>query len=290
MGGAPIPACRLNNSTSIPHRHHRPGWLLATACLVACLVALLIRQSRPRLVPPTPFVVWAKQHAMTMRTAEPGSGFDDLRPLRRLIGNARVVGMGEATHGTHEFFRFKHRIFEFLVEEMGFTAVAIEANFPDTVAVNRYVLDGLGQGPQVVRGMGFWTWETEEVLALVEWLRKHNSKVRASRKVRFYGFDMQSPEPAAGLALDYLKRIEPIPAGQFSALTALCWDIQGGRSTAARRLEARRLARRLLQYLEQIPKRIPGAPDDWEWRYACQEARIAAQALEWAEVKPSASL
>src|SRR5262245_16373273 len=85
---------------------------------------------------------WIGEHAVPLKGVEAGIGYEDLAPLRELIGNARVVGLGEATHGTREFFQLKHRLFEFLVSELGFTLFLIEAGFGESLAVNRYVLTG----------------------------------------------------------------------------------------------------------------------------------------------------
>src|SRR5216684_6674973 len=91
-----------------------------------------------------PSVNWIRQHAVRLKTPEAGHGFADMHPLKKIIGNARIVALGEATHGTREFFQLKHRILEFLVAEQGFTVFAIEANWPESLAVDDYVLHGTG--------------------------------------------------------------------------------------------------------------------------------------------------
>src|SRR4051812_40782259 len=107
-----------------------------------------------------------------------------------MVGRARVVGMGEATHGTREFFQFKHRMLEFLVEEMGFTAFALEVDSATALRVDAYVRGGAGQAAAIVRGMRYWIWDTEEIVALVQWIRQHNLKPTTKHPVRFYGIDM----------------------------------------------------------------------------------------------------
>jgi erythromycin esterase len=94
---------------------------------------------------------WFRSVAIPIDSISPQSAFDDLRPLQSTIGNARIVAMGEATHGTHEFFQLKHRMLEFLVERMGFTVFGIEANWPESLAVNDYPAEALA-------GLYFWTW------------------------------------------------------------------------------------------------------------------------------------
>jgi hypothetical protein len=82
---------------------------------------------------------WLNSVAKPFSTDAPGSGFDDLAEIGAIVGNARVVAFGEATHGTREFFRMKHRAFEYLVERQGFTHFSIEATMPESRAMDRYV-------------------------------------------------------------------------------------------------------------------------------------------------------
>ena len=151
---------------------------------------------------------WIGRNAIRLTTVEAGHGFADMEPLRRVVGNARVVALGEATHGTREFFQLKHRMLEFLVSEMGFTAFGIEATMPEAFDIDDYVLTGRGDPGKALAGLYFWTWNTEEVLALIEWMRRWNADPRHARKVHFYGFDMQSPSRAARVVQDYLRRLD----------------------------------------------------------------------------------
>lgn len=152
---------------------------------------------------------WIRDHAIALSTVEPGNGFADLQPLRQIVGDARIVALGEATHGTREFFQLKHRMLEFLVSEMGFNIFAIEASLPVVLDVNRYVLSGEGDPARALAGMYFWTWDTEEVLALIRWMREYNVTETSGRKVKFYGFDEQFTARAARTVLDYLHRVDP---------------------------------------------------------------------------------
>ena len=152
-------------------------------------------------------VAWVRANAIPLATVEAGNGFDDLEPLRRLIGDARIVSLGEATHGTREFFQLKHRLLEFCVSELGFTIFGIEASYPECLRVNDYVLYGKGNAAEALAGTRFWTWDTEEVLALIAWMRSWNRT--HPRQVKFYGFDMQFPAEAALAVRDYLGRVAP---------------------------------------------------------------------------------
>jgi erythromycin esterase len=189
---------------------NRRGLLLGGTALAAAVTisgaAFAIRNSGDTRASDE-VVAWLKANALPLTTAEPASGFSDLQSLRAIIGNARIVSMGEATHGTREFFQLKHRLIEYCVSELGFTVIGFEAEYGATLAVNNYVLYGKGNALDVVSGMGFWTWDTEEVVALVEWVRAWN--LAHDRKVKFYGFDMQSSAASALHLLAYLERVEP---------------------------------------------------------------------------------
>src|SRR5947207_6298208 len=124
-----------------------------------------------------------------------GAG-DDYEPLLQLINNARFVLLGEATHGTHEFYAERARITRTLIERFGFCAIAVEADWPDAYRVNRYVRGETADrnGRDALGGfMRFptWMWRNADVLAFIEWLRRRNDK-RRSNKVGFYGLDLYS--------------------------------------------------------------------------------------------------
>jgi erythromycin esterase len=159
--------------------------------------------------PPQAVIDWVKEHARPLLTTEAGNGFVDLEAIASSIGDARVVALGEATHGTREFFQMKHRFFEYLVSKMGFTVFAIEANYPEALKVDNYVLHGEGDAADALAGMHFWTWNTEEVLDLIEWMRAYNADPNHEKKLRFYGFDMQFSRPTAEIVREYLERTDP---------------------------------------------------------------------------------
>ena len=130
-----------------------------------------------------PVVEWIRRSAIALATPEAGHGFDDMQPLKKVIGDARIVSLGEATHGSREIFQLKHRMLEFLATEMGFTIFSIEANMPEAYRLNDYVLNGTGDPAQLLRGMYFWTWDTEEVLEMIQWMREFNKSGTRARRV-----------------------------------------------------------------------------------------------------------
>jgi erythromycin esterase len=181
--------------------------LLLLAALLAAPDAVNIDGGRPA---PRAVVNWIRDNAVPLEFAERGHGQRDLQPLARLIGPATVVGLGEATHGTREFAQLKHRLFEFLVDTMGFTVFAVEAAMTAGFELNDFVLGRQGDGGAVDRSAGFWRVKaSEEMLDLLRWMRAYNEDSRHSRKLRIYGFDMLSAEPAAARVLQFLRRVDP---------------------------------------------------------------------------------
>ena len=152
-------------------------------------------------------IQWVKQNAIPLATVEAGNGFNDLEPLKEVVGKARIVEVGEATHGTREFFQLKHRMLEFLASENGFTIFSIEANMPEAYRLNDYVLNGVGDPRDLIKGMYFWTWNTQEVLEMVEWMRQFNQSGKG--RIEFTGFDMQTPTVAEEIVRKFVGQYQP---------------------------------------------------------------------------------
>jgi erythromycin esterase-like protein len=158
------------------------------------------------------------------RAAEPLAGSpDDYDSLLDLVGDARFVLLGEASHGTHEFYRERALITKRLIYQRGFNAVAVEADWPDAYRVNRFV-QGVGPDVDSVEALsGFkrfpqWMWRNADVLDFVGWLREHNdSQGFPDRKCGFYGLDLYSLHASIEAVLDYLKKVDPDAARRARA-------------------------------------------------------------------------
>jgi erythromycin esterase-like protein len=144
---------------------------------------------------------------------------DDFDVLLNRIGDARFVLLGEATHGTHEFYTARARITRRLITEKGFGALAVEADWPDAYRVNRYVRQ-LGGDRSSVAALGDferfprWMWRNEEVVALVDWLRTHNQSLEPAARVGFYGLDLYSLHRSMEGVVAYLDRVDPRAAAK----------------------------------------------------------------------------
>src|SRR5690242_12387451 len=152
------------------------------------------------------------------RAAQPVSLDDrDYSQLFQQIGSSRLVLIGEASHGTHEFYRERARITRRLIEHHGFSGVAAEADWPDAYRVNRFVR-GEGDDPNAEQALaGFrrfpaWMWRNMDVLDFAEWLRSYNSAHKD--KAGFYGLDLYSLYSSAQAVLAYLDANDPAAAAR----------------------------------------------------------------------------
>ncbi len=151
--------------------------------------------------------------------------------ILELIGEARCVLIGEASHGTHEFYKYRAEITKKLIEEKNFAAVAVEADFPDAYRVNRYVR-GAGKDRTADGALAdftrfpLWMWRNRDVLDFVEWLKSHNDAHNLNEKVGFYGIDLYSLHSSMAAVLDYLEKIDPA-AAKRARYRYSCFDHYG---------------------------------------------------------------
>jgi erythromycin esterase-like protein len=221
---------------------------------------------------------------------------EDYDSLMEAVGDARFVLLGESTHGTHEFYRERARITQRLVEEKGFTTIAVEADWPDAYRLNRYVrgrsedataIDALGDFQRFPR----WMWRNPEVADLVEWLRAHNDD-RASDlpEVGFYGLDLYSMYASIEAVLTYLEEVDPDAAARARSRYA-CFEHFGEDSQtygyAAGSGMSESCEKEALQQLLELQRRahdLAGRdgriPED-EFFFAEQNARLVMNAEEY---------
>jgi erythromycin esterase len=172
------------------------------------------------------FAKWAAAHALPVTTLDSAGKDPDLLPLRSVIGAARVVAFGEPTHGAHEPLAFRNRLFRFLVEQMGFTAIALESGFTESRTVGSFIDGGQGDASTVAReGLTSGGGRFKETLELIQWMRDYNaaSSSAGHRKVRFYGIDLAAsgrisgPRHGIDYALAFLSRADPTAAEKIRA-------------------------------------------------------------------------
>ena len=238
----------------------------------------------------------ASIHQAIIDTAIPlRGGANDLDELIERIGDARFVLLGEATHGTHEFYRLRAEITKRLIREKGFAAIACEADWPDSYRVNRYIR-GRGNDADATEALSEfkrfpqWMWRNADVLDLVGWLRDHNDASPDERKVGFYGLDVYSLHASMQAVLGYLERKDP-DAARAARERYACFDRFGAEPQHYGRAAAFGLSEdcqyEVLSQLVDLQKRrrtllhAEGILAEDEQFEAEQNARVVARAEEY---------
>jgi len=217
----------------------------------------------------------------------------DYDPLLERIGNARFVLLGEASHGTHEFYHERALITQRLIEEKGFTAVAVEADWPDTYRANRYVR-GVSHDSFAIEALGdfkrfpSWMWRNTDVVEFLEWLRTHNEALSSDlRKTGFYGLDLYSLNASMSAVLEYLEKVDPQAAtsargryacfDQFGEDTRTYGFLTGSRLAKSCEQEVVRQLLELQQHAAEYARRDGRVAED-ELFHAEQNARLVKNA------------
>jgi erythromycin esterase-like protein len=224
--------------------------------------------------------------------AEPFSSIEnaDLKPLLDRIGDARLVLIGEASHGTSEFYRIRAEITKALIEKKNFNFVAVEADWPDAYRIHDFVTHKERDEPhdwEAFSRFPTWMWRNHEVLDFIHWLRDFNlHKRQPGRRVGFYGLDLYSLFTSVDCVLKYLDRIDPKAAAvarvRYGCLTP--WDADPatyGRATLTGQYRScEREVVRMLQELSQ--RRMAAAVQDGEDLFDAQlNARLVADAEQY---------
>jgi erythromycin esterase len=196
---------------------HSPFFRIAALVVVLALVASTGRgQVILPICPdqaPDEFLKWAKQTAVPLAPSESANDFRDLRSLRKAIGGARVVGLGEAARRVQEFYELRTRLVKFLVEDLGFTGIAMETGFAEAIKANDYVLGRIAEPANWQDWFTLGFGDELETQAMLRWMRQYNQDSRHLRKIHFYGVDVMAsysnPETALNVAFAYLDQVDP---------------------------------------------------------------------------------
>lgn len=221
------------------------------------------------------------------RHAEPIADINDvaLDALLDRIGDSRVVLLGEATHGTSEFYRMRARITQALIERKGFEIVAAEADWPDAARIDHYVRDR-DVPPQEWNAFArfpTWMWRNEEFLEFVEWMRIHNKELPRERRVRFAGLDLYSLFNSIAEVLRFLDDRDPVAASaareRYGCLTPWQSD-PAAYGRAALKGEYRSCERDVARMLEDLLQKRMGymREDDEAFFDSVQNARLIVDA------------
>jgi erythromycin esterase len=146
------------------------------------------------------------QYQHIIKSTTDTANFSDLSFLDTIVNQKQIVGMGEATHGSKEFFEMKQRMFTYLVTKHHYKIFAIEADFAATQQINDYVLNGIGDAKEALKNNGYSIWYTAELLNTIQWMRYYNSNKADSNKVQFLGYDMQQADASFAYIKKYLDK------------------------------------------------------------------------------------
>jgi len=169
---------------------------------------LLVPSVAPARHSPEEVAAWLGRAAAPLASLDSGGDTAGFAALKPIVGEARIVALGEATHGSHEFFAFKARAVEYLVRELGFTDFAMETDAVAALAANEWLESGRGDLDTALKSVS-GLWRTEEYRELFTWLHAWNADPAHAKKVRFHGLDMAASGPTARRLREYLKGVDP---------------------------------------------------------------------------------
>ncbi|MFG2982242.1 erythromycin esterase family protein [Streptomyces sp. NPDC048258] len=227
-----------------------------------------------------------ERDAHPLRSTDPQGNLDDLRPVGRMVKDARVVGLGEATHSSHEFLTMKHRVFRYLVEEKGFRSFALEGSWSTGLRLNDYVLRGEGDPERIMREefqSSYIFWNSAEYLNLLRWMRGYNLQ-HPHDPVQFMGDDFGYAGPELyDKVTGYVAQAHPALLPRLTELyrglrPATTPDAHMKEYPGRPLAERKEIADRTGRALELITQQGPGAEGDAEaYAWAVQHATAIDQ-------------
>ena len=228
--------------------------------------------------------------ALPLATLQPGKGTSDLAPLKKMIGDAHIVAIGEAVHGASEYWLLRHRLIEFLTTELGFTAVALEAGWSDAIGLDDYITTGRGDPLKAIADLYGWYPNTEENLAIIRWMRRYNQDPAHTKKLRFHGCDVYNVGHAVPALTAYLDRVEPPLASRAREILAPVADVSAEGTypslSAGEQEKTRQGIRDILARFEANRTKWSARTSESAWVTARQHARMV-QRIEAVYLDPS---
>lgn len=223
-------------------------------------------------------------------------GAKDLDALIKELGGAKVVMLGEASHGTHEYYTWRAQISKRLIEEHGFNFIAVEGDWPDCYRINRYIKNykGAGNNAEAVlrkfKRWPTWMWSNWEIVAFTEWLYHHNLRLQQNQKAGFYGLDVYSLWESLESIITYLDKEDPETA-QVARQSIHCFEpFRGeddgvGYARATRKLVPASCQNEVLELLKEVRSRASKYDQEPEAAFnAEQNAQVAVNAENYYRV------
>lgn len=219
-----------------------------------------------------------EQEAIPFNSADPETNDPSLDSLINYLSTARIVGLGEATHGSAEFFKMKDKIFRSLVTKSGFKAIVFEIPWGNCLPVNDFVLNGNGSADESVNQTYYWVYDTQEVRDLVVWMRDYNTGRDSLDKIYFVGCDPQGGDfkIETELVYDYLDRFAPaIRDSVYIRYQALPSKLSDYASLPAESLERnRKNVNWVYDYLESQEESLAGVSGSYNYELALMASHV----------------
>jgi len=245
------------------------------------------------------FAKWAATHAVPLTTVESASNDSDLLPLESAIGTARVVALGEPMHGAREPLAFRNRLIRFLVERMGFTAIALESGFTESISARAFIERGEGDAETAtLTGLGRGLARYPQSRELIQWMRDYNATAASAghRRIRLYGFDIPNggrrdgPWLAMDSALTFLARADPTAANKIRAslgdsLSGLDAS-QFGPLPADARVKFDTSIEAIAKAMQKSRKSLIASSSDEDYRWAVHNLDAARQLAKCLAITP----
>ncbi|WP_380872417.1 erythromycin esterase [Sphingomonas sp. DBB INV C78] len=261
------------------------------APLAASLLATPALAQRASASDANAFIEWAREHAVPLPECSPQSASNALQATGAIVGNARVVALGEPAHGAHEPLAFRNCLFRYLVEHHGFTAIAIESGLNESRRLQDYLSGGAGDARQLAReGLSWGFWRFGENVELIEWIHVYNADPRHERKIHLYGIDMSGGERSgewrnARVTLDdsiaYLMRVAPqLSASSVEAIKPFVGRFTQPGYTALPAAEQVRLQSAILnltRFFDREKAGLVAASSERDWAWARRNLVLARQ-------------
>jgi erythromycin esterase len=191
--------------------------VMGLVCLCILSSCHQIEENKPEDLNKT----WLRQHAVILNSADPVIPENNLNILKEKIGDARIVGLGEANHGTSEFWGIRQKISAYLIDEMGFSAILMEAGFPNSLYADNYITKGEGSATEAHQKLAVWRYQ--EMLNLIDWMRSYNmahTQDADYTPIRYFGYDcaFHNWTEAIHIITGYLHLVDPEETAHISSM------------------------------------------------------------------------
>jgi erythromycin esterase len=223
------------------------------------------------------------------RTSTSLENLEDLDPLMNYIEDAKYVLLGEASHGTHEYYTWRAKITQRLIQEKGFSFIGVEGDWPDCYRLNRFAKGYLNAGTDVYKVLNefkrwpTWMWANWEIAAFIDWLKAYNVNLPADKRIGFYGLDVYSFRESMNSIIEYLEKNDP-KALAIAKTAMKCFEPYGkdeGQSYARASSYVPELCEKeILHLLTEIVKNVPNYNHDAENVLSTQQNAFIARNAE----------